>query len=114
MLSADARPLVIGHRGASADAPENTIAAFELALEQGADGIELDVHLSADEQPVVIHDFTLEPTTDGAGPVSGTASASSSGSTPAAGTTAAFGASACRRSRRSWSASGTARASGSS
>jgi glycerophosphoryl diester phosphodiesterase len=69
----DARPhpLVIGHRGASADAPENTIAAFELALEQGADGLELDVHLSADEQPVVIHDFTLERTTDGAGPVSG-------------------------------------------
>jgi glycerophosphoryl diester phosphodiesterase len=48
MPSTDARPLVIGHRGASADAPENTIAAFELALEQGADGIELDVHLSAD------------------------------------------------------------------
>jgi glycerophosphoryl diester phosphodiesterase len=69
MPPADARPLVIGHRGASADAPENTIASFELALEQGADGIELDVHLSADEQPVVIHDFTLERTTDGAGPV---------------------------------------------
>jgi len=68
---ADPRPLVIGHRGASADAPENTIAAFELALEQGADGIELDVHLTADGQPVVIHDFTLERTTDGAGPVSG-------------------------------------------
>jgi glycerophosphoryl diester phosphodiesterase len=63
------RPLVIGHRGASADAPENTIAAFELALEQGADGIELDVHLSRDAQPVVIHDFTLERTTDGTGPV---------------------------------------------
>ncbi len=69
MPGTHARPLVIGHRGASADAPENTIAAFELALEQGADGIELDVHLSADEQPVVIHDFTLERTTDGAGPV---------------------------------------------
>jgi glycerophosphoryl diester phosphodiesterase len=65
-----ASPLVIGHRGASADAPENTIAAFELALEQGADGIELDVHLSADGHPVVIHDFTLERTTDGSGPVS--------------------------------------------
>ena len=71
MPTADARPLVIGHRGASSEAPENTIAAFELALAQGADGIELDVHLSADEQPVVIHDFTLERTTDGAGPVSG-------------------------------------------
>jgi glycerophosphoryl diester phosphodiesterase len=64
------RPLVIAHRGASADAPENTIAAFELALEQGADGIELDVHLSADGHPVVIHDFTLDRTTNGSGPVS--------------------------------------------
>lgn len=71
MSAADPRPVVIAHRGASADAPENTIAAFELALEQGADGIELDVHLSADGQPVVIHDFTLERTTDGAGPVGG-------------------------------------------
>lgn len=71
MPAAESRPLVIGHRGASSDAPENTIAAFELALDQGADGIELDVHLSGDEQPVVIHDFTLERTTDGAGPVSG-------------------------------------------
>ncbi|MGH7374824.1 MAG: glycerophosphodiester phosphodiesterase family protein, partial [Candidatus Rokuibacteriota bacterium] len=70
MAEAATRPLVIAHRGASADAPENTIAAFELAVEQGADGIELDVHLSADEHPVVIHDFTLERTTDGAGPVS--------------------------------------------
>jgi glycerophosphoryl diester phosphodiesterase len=63
------RPLVIAHRGASADAPENTIAAFELALAQGADAIELDVHLSRDDHPVVIHDWTLERTTDGAGPV---------------------------------------------
>ena len=63
------RPLVIAHRGASAEAPENTIAAFELAVQQGADAIELDVHLSRDDQLVVIHDFTLERTTDGAGPV---------------------------------------------
>jgi glycerophosphoryl diester phosphodiesterase len=69
-MAASARPLLIAHRGASADAPESTIAAFELALEQGADGLELDVHLSADGHPVVIHDFTLERTTDGAGPVS--------------------------------------------
>jgi glycerophosphoryl diester phosphodiesterase len=62
-------PLLIGHRGASAEAPENTIAAFELALTQGADGIELDVHLSKDGQPVVLHDFTLERTTTGAGMV---------------------------------------------
>ncbi len=60
---------MIANRGASADAPENTIAAFELALDQGADAITVDVHLSRDEHPVVIHDFTLERTTDGAGPV---------------------------------------------
>ena len=60
---------MIAHRGASAEAPENTIAAFELAIMQGADGIELDVHLSRDGQPVVIHDFTLERTTDGTGRV---------------------------------------------
>jgi glycerophosphoryl diester phosphodiesterase len=69
-MPAPGRPLLIAHRGASADAPENTIAAFELALDQGADGLELDIHLSADGHPVVIHDFTLERTTDGAGPVS--------------------------------------------
>lgn len=57
------------HRGASAEAPENTLAAFRRALEVGADGIELDVHLSADGVPLVIHDETLERTTDGTGPV---------------------------------------------
>lgn len=57
------------HRGASADAPENTLAAFRRALAAGADGIELDVHLSADGVPVVIHDDTLERTTDGHGAV---------------------------------------------
>ncbi len=61
--------LVIAHRGASAAAPENTIAAFELAVTAGADGIELDVHLSADGHPVVIHDDFLDRTTDGSGPV---------------------------------------------
>ena len=63
------RPLVIAHRGASAETPENTIAAFELALRQDADAIELDVHLSKDNHPVIIHDFTLERTSDGFGPV---------------------------------------------
>ena len=53
-------PLIIGHRGASADLPENTLAACSLAAEQGADGIELDVQLSADKQIVVFHDSTLE------------------------------------------------------
>ncbi len=60
---------MIAHRGASAYAPENTLAAFELAVEQGADLLELDVHLSADDQPVIIHDETLERTTTGAGRV---------------------------------------------
>jgi len=64
------RPWVIGHRGASGEAPENTMAAFRLAVEQGADLIETDVHLSADGVPVLIHDPTLDRTTDGHGPVS--------------------------------------------
>lgn len=62
-------PLVWGHRGASAYAPENTLAAFRLAAEQGADGVELDCQLSADGVPVVIHDETLDRTTDATGPV---------------------------------------------
>ena len=53
------RPLIIGHRGASAVAPENTLAAFEAAISAGADGIEFDVRLSRDGIPVVIHDETL-------------------------------------------------------
>jgi glycerophosphoryl diester phosphodiesterase len=54
--------LIIGHRGASAHAPENTHAAFELALDGGADGIEFDVRLARDGVPVVIHDSTLDRT----------------------------------------------------
>ena len=61
------RPLNIAHRGASAAAPQNTLAAFRRALELGADGVELDVHLSADGVPVVMHNFNLEESTDGAG-----------------------------------------------
>ena len=53
---AEGRPLVLGHRGASADAPENTLTAFRLALEQGADGFELDVRRCATGEVVVIHD----------------------------------------------------------
>jgi glycerophosphoryl diester phosphodiesterase len=60
---------VFGHRGASAYAPENTMAAFELALKQGAHGIELDVQRTADGEVVVIHDFTLDRTSNGSGPV---------------------------------------------
>src|SRR5215216_1412155 len=52
-------PLIIAHRGASAVAPENTLAAFEAAIAAGADGIEFDVRLSRDGVPVVIHDDTL-------------------------------------------------------
>jgi glycerophosphoryl diester phosphodiesterase len=55
-------PLIIGHRGASAVAPENTMAAFREAIEVGADGIEFDVRLTRDGVPVVIHDSTLRRT----------------------------------------------------
>ncbi|MBZ0291106.1 MAG: glycerophosphodiester phosphodiesterase [Anaerolineae bacterium] len=64
---AEQSTLVFGHRGASAYAPMNTIPAFELALKQGADGIELDVHRSLDGHAVIIHDFTVDHTTDGSG-----------------------------------------------
>ena len=63
------RPLIIGHRGASAEAPENTLAAFDLALAQKADGFEFDVRLSADGVPVIIHDDTVDRTTNGTGRV---------------------------------------------
>ena len=56
------RPLEVAHRGASAVAPENTFAAFDAALELGADGIEFDVRLTRDGRLVVIHDPTLERT----------------------------------------------------
>lgn len=61
--------LNIAHRGASAEAPPNTLAAFRRAMELGADGVELDVRLSADGVPVVIHDATVDRTTDGTGRV---------------------------------------------
>lgn len=60
---------VSAHRGASAELPENTLAAFRRALEHGAEGIELDVALTADGVPVVLHDETVDRTTDGTGPV---------------------------------------------
>ena len=58
---------IYAHRGASAYAPENTLPAFQAAMEQGADGIELDVHLSRDGELVVIHDEELDRTTNGTG-----------------------------------------------
>jgi glycerophosphoryl diester phosphodiesterase len=62
-------PLVVAHRGASALAPENTLASFRLAVAQGAPAVECDVHLSADGVPVVIHDDAVDRTTDGRGAV---------------------------------------------
>jgi glycerophosphoryl diester phosphodiesterase len=63
-------PLVIGHRGASAVAPENTLVSFERAMSDGADGIEFDVRLARDRVAVVIHDATLRRTGLRAGEVS--------------------------------------------
>jgi glycerophosphoryl diester phosphodiesterase len=63
-------PVNLAHRGASSLAPENTIEAFRLAVEAGAGGLELDVHMTRDGHIVVIHDATVDRTTDGAGPVS--------------------------------------------
>ena len=59
--------IIYGHRGASAHAPENTLEAFALSMEMGADGFELDVHMSKDGELVVIHDETVDRTTDGTG-----------------------------------------------
>lgn len=63
------RPRVFGHRGAAGEAPENTMVSFERAAACGADVFELDVHATRDGTIVVLHDPTLERTTDGAGPV---------------------------------------------
>ena len=60
---------VIGHRGAAGHAPENTLKSFHKAVELGADIVELDVHLCATGEPVVIHDDTVDRTTDGSGKV---------------------------------------------
>jgi glycerophosphoryl diester phosphodiesterase len=61
------QPVVFAHRGASAWAPENTLAAFRLAVEHGAPAIELDVKLTADQEVVVLHDQTVDRTTNGHG-----------------------------------------------
>ncbi len=63
------RPLVFGHRGAKAYAPMNTLPAFELAIQQGADGVELDAHFSKDREVVIVHDFMVDATTNGTGRV---------------------------------------------
>jgi glycerophosphoryl diester phosphodiesterase len=64
-----AKILNIGHRGAKGHTAENTLASFEKALSLGADGIELDVHLSADGEIIVVHDETVDRTTNGKGRV---------------------------------------------
>lgn len=65
------RPAVIAHRGAAAERPENTLPAFDLAIELGADGLELDVRRTADGTLIVLHDATLDRTTDASGAVAG-------------------------------------------
>jgi glycerophosphoryl diester phosphodiesterase len=68
LLDAGARP-VIGHRGAAAYAPENTLESFRLALAMGADALECDIRRSADGEAMVVHDAILDRTTDLTGPV---------------------------------------------
>lgn len=63
------KPLIFAHRGAVEFAPPNTLPAFAKALEMGVDGIELDVHASKDERLVLIHDWTVDATTNATGPV---------------------------------------------
>lgn len=63
------RPLIMGHRGAMGHAPENTMASFRLAHEMGVEAVECDIHLTADGHLVVIHDDTVDRTTNGTGSV---------------------------------------------
>ena len=69
MLFDQSPPYFFAHRGASAYAPENTLEAFHLALEQGARLVEFDVKLTADQQVIILHDQTVDRTTDGSGNV---------------------------------------------
>jgi glycerophosphoryl diester phosphodiesterase len=69
MRAAGFRPLVISHAACKGHAPENTLAGIRAALELGCDAIEIDVHTTADGVPVLLHDDTLDRTTDGAGDV---------------------------------------------
>ncbi|MHB1328839.1 MAG: glycerophosphodiester phosphodiesterase, partial [Gemmatimonadales bacterium] len=63
------RHLIVGHRGASGSAPENTVASFDLAVALGAEAFELDVRITADGVPVVFHDPTLDRTTGQSGSI---------------------------------------------
>ncbi|WP_454164089.1 glycerophosphodiester phosphodiesterase family protein [Gordonia iterans] len=69
-VSRSGKPAVVAHRGSSADHAEHTLAAYEAALHEGADGLECDVRLTADHQLVCIHDRTIERISDGTGVVS--------------------------------------------
>ena len=64
------RPAIIAHRGDKTHAPENTMAAFKMAAENGADAIEFDVKLTADGRVIVLHDQTVNRTTNGTGRIS--------------------------------------------
>lgn len=68
-LAQSGRVLIVGHRGSSGSAPENTLAAFRKAIDDGADGIEFDVRLTKDGELVVLHDQTVNRTTNGRGNV---------------------------------------------
>ena len=70
LCTVSGRPLVIAHRGASADRPEHTLAAYQLAIDQGADGLECDVRLTADGHLVCVHDRRIDRVSDGWGVVS--------------------------------------------
>ncbi|GAB4582250.1 glycerophosphodiester phosphodiesterase [Nocardia sp. IFM 10818] len=70
MSSANRAPFVVAHRGASAARPEHTLAAYELALREGADGVECDVRLTKDGHLVCVHDRTVDRTSSGTGAVS--------------------------------------------
>jgi glycerophosphoryl diester phosphodiesterase len=63
--------MIVGHRGACGHAPENTLKSFAKAIELGCERVEFDIHLSQDGIPMVIHDSTLDRTTNGQGPVKG-------------------------------------------
>ena len=69
-ISRSGKPAVVAHRGASGELAEHTVAAYELALSQGADGLECDIRLTADEELVCIHDRTVDRTSDASGVVS--------------------------------------------
>ncbi len=61
--------LIVGHRGAKEVVPENTLPAFQFAIDAGVDALELDVHLSRDGELIVMHDATIDRTTDGSGAI---------------------------------------------